>query len=422
MALNSSTGRREASPEQTARAPRTESVLRRVLRLGPFVVAVGVGKVMLDYFPTPSEETYRYLLALACAVAAGALTGLAGLALTRRQERAELLEPALDGGYEQTQEALLRCRVVFEDPELGTLAGWPHFIEEADAGIRPTAIGTAYGLKISLALDPADGRLGFPALASTLWKLRLPDGGWAARTQTRTGRPEVTALVLGALSRCGGDPSRFADAVAAFEEMLDRDHDPVGMTRVYVVSAALAGLVRFAPESPRLPELRRELVAGAIRDPRYGNLLCWADELASGRRRPPVPSVPHTARAVVALSRAARVLEPSGPEEAAVKEGLRWLVRHGSLEPETEQIRRTLPDHHRESLTVRHFTAAWVARALLCDEAEEHGELLRAAVGRGAAEQRDGVWEWANGEHPLWMTYQGVTTLRDHTLRAGRRP
>jgi len=411
---------------------RAFAFVRPLVRLGPFMIALIVGKALLDYLPqTLSGDTARYLVAGCAAIAAGAVVALIAISVRRRaveegrsplsiearQSVAELLEA--------TQDALLGCCTSVNDSALGGLVGWPHFVEEARASVRPTAIGTSYGLKSCFLSDPAGGRPEFVALGETLWRLQLPDKGWAARTQSGLGRPEVTALVLGVLGHLGGDSIRLAEAVASFEQILTAEADPVGMSRTYVVSASLGGLVRVSPTSARLAELRRMLVAGAIRDPQHRNLLCWADQLADGQRSSLVPSIPHTARAIVALSRAARVRDPDGQTESTIKEGISWLIEQGALARQTEQIRRTLHTDRYESLTVRHFTAALAAKALLCPEAagiEGRDAMLIEAVREVWSEQNGGLWQWDNGEHPLWMTYQGLSVLHGYALHTGKAP
>jgi hypothetical protein len=408
------------------------AVLRQLIRLGPFMIAIVVAKALIDYLPESlSGDVARYLTAGSTAIAAGALVAVTASAIQRRTSEEVDSPPSIETGQrtaellETAQRELLTCRASAQDPALGRLTGWPHFVEEARGGVRPTAIGTAYGLKSCLLTDPAGARVEYAALGETLWRLQLPDKGWAARTQSGVGRPEVTALVLGVLGRIGGDVGRLAEAIAAFERILTQAADPIGMSRTYVVSASIGGLVRVCPGSARLAELRRTLVAGATRDADQDNLLCWADLLADGRRSGLVPSIPHTARAIVALSRAARVQDSDGQAESTVKEGIRWLVGQGALARQTEQIRRTLDEHRRESLTVRHFTAAWVARALMCPEAYGvvGGEvMLIEAIREIWSSQNGGVWEWDNGEHPLWMTYQGLSVLHGHALHTARRP
>jgi hypothetical protein len=309
----------------------------------------------------------------------------------------------------------------YADGKLGTLVGWTHFLHESKAGLRPTAIGTAYGIKLALVLDEPDGRLDRAALAETLWKLQLPgDGGWAARTGSGIARPEITALVLGALSQAGGDQVRLASAAAAFEAALAPGADPEGMQRTHVVTAAMRGLMRVRPASRRLAELRRALLAGAVQDPENGNLTCWSNLFETAPQQARVPSVAHTAMAVIALVRAGQVLNDE-QGQPAIGQAVRWLIAQRDLANVTEQIRRFVNDRHSDSLTVKHFTAAWVARALLV--ASPGGQpdadvALTSAVRKVWQAQRDGAWEWDDGDRTLWMMYQGASVMRDYAMRA----
>jgi hypothetical protein len=412
---------------------KASSALRPLLRLGPFVIAVAIGKALLDYLPQSlSGGAARYSLAGCASIASGTTVALVAIGL-RRQRVAGGGSPPSPAGQRQsighlaeaTQAVLLGSRAVVDDPVRGQLVGWPHFIEEARDGVRPTAIGTAYGLKSYLLVDPGDVPSRAAALVETLWRLQLADKGWAARTQSGTGRPEVTALILGVLSVLGSRPDQLAEATSAFEQILTREADPIGMSRTYVVSAALCGLVRAAPSSIRLAELRRALVSGATRDPGNDNLLCWADQLADGKKTGLVPSIPHTARAIVALSRTKPIQGSDGQAESTVKEGIRWLIKQDGLPRQTEQIRRTLPEYRNESLTVRHFSAALVAKALLCPEAAsvvDDDAPLSEAIRQVWSAQHGGVWEWDNGEHPLWMTYQGLAVLHRYALKTSMPP
>jgi hypothetical protein len=100
-------------------------------------------------------------------------------------------------------------------------------------------------------------------------------------------------------------------------------------------------------------------------------------------------------------------------------------VERHDLANQTEHIRRQLAEFRRESLVVKHFTASWVARALMSVEGDRYegsGDLLREAVGLVYQLQRDGVWEWDNKERPVWMTYEGIATLRMRALRTSRLP
>jgi Trypsin-like peptidase domain len=316
----------------------------------------------------------------------------------------------------------LRESVVrFQDPELGPLNGWPHFFEEALAQERPTAIGTAYGLKLTLVLGADDGRLDRSALAETLWKLRRADGGWATRSGPGIGRPEVTWLILGALASAGFDAGRLAEATAKAEAELPPEADPVGMARTNVVCAVIRGLARVRPDSRKLAPLREILLEGAVQDPRHDDLLCWGSRLPVPGVRASVPSAAHTAMAVLTLARADRVLGPTGASRSAIEQASRWLVARRSVVNSIEEIRRTGTGDRHDLTTVCHFTAAWLARAILAastDRIPGADALLDLAVQEVWRSYATGSWEWEEQDRPLWMTYQGACVVRDYAMRA----
>jgi len=312
---------------------------------------------------------------------------------------------------------LLDTVVSFDDPVLGHLTGWPHFFHEASAGYRPTAYGTAYGLKLALVLGNQDGRLNRAALADTLWKLRRPDGGWASRTQGTVGRPEVTALVLGALTTASSDVGRLADASGVFESMIAPEVDPTAMASTFVVSSILRELVRIRPQSPMLTQMRATLLNGAVQDPRHDGLLCWPARLDTSQSK--VPSPAHTALAIVALARARQVSGDDHQSRFVLEQAIRWLTLNRQLENQTEQIRRFVTADHWESLTVNFFTSAWIARALMSVDTNDFpaaDSLLADAINTIARTQSGGTWEWTDGSSPLWMTYQAVSTLQAFAL------
>ncbi|WP_254643151.1 hypothetical protein [Streptomyces sp. BV286] len=327
---------------------------------------------------------------------------------------------------------------VVDDPVRGRLTGWSHSLGESGPG-RPTSVGTAYGLHTMLDLGVPDGRIGTGDLVDTLWRLRLPDGGWSARSQGSQARPEVTALVLGALARAGAPRERLADEVAGCEAGFTQELDRTGRELTHVVTTVLRGLLRAAPGSDALPLLRDALVEGAVTDPRRRHRRCWGYRLAPFHG-PPSPL--HTAQAVVALDRAAHVLGgESGNARAAREDGVRWLLAcpdapHdacldlSNLREEVRRPRTDDPSRH-EVLNVRHFTASWVVRALLTsgarDIAREDGieddwrERLNGAVSAVWAGQTDGIWTWVRDDtselrRPMWMTYQGLSALRAHAM------
>jgi len=328
---------------------------------------------------------------------------------------------------------------VVDDPSRGRLTGWSHSLGESSPP-RPTSVGTAYGLHIMLDFGVPDGRLHTGDLVDTLWRLRLPDGGWSARSQGAEARPEVTALVLGALARAGTSGERLAEEVGRCTAGFTRELDRAGRESTHVVTTVLRGLLRAAPDSAVLPVLREALADGAISDPRRDHLRCW-----SYRLDPPygMPSALHTAQAVVALDRASRVLEE--PEGAGVRsareDGVRWLLactgashqRCPDLRNLREEVRRPRTDDpsRHEVLNVRHFTASWVVRALMTPGAravaaqdgleEAWRERLDGAAAAVWAGQTDGIWSMGRHENselrqPMWMTYQGLSALRAHAV------
>lgn len=326
---------------------------------------------------------------------------------------------------------------VVDEADRGRLTGWSHSLGESSPS-RPTSVGTAYGLQTLLDLGMTDGRLVPGELVDTLWRLRLPGGGWSARSQGAEARPEVTALVLGALARAGVPPERLAREVDRCTTAFTRELDRAGRESTHVVTTVLRGLLRAAPRGGALPPLREALVDGAISDPVRDHLRCWGYRL-DAPYGPPSPL--HTAQAVVALERAARVLGESAGVRAAREDGVRWLLscpdapHHACLDLENlrEEVRRPRPDDpaRHEVLNVRHFTATWIARALLSrgalEVARQDGleetwrELVDGAAAAVRSGQRDGIWSWGRGDstelrHPMWMTYQGLSALRAHAL------
>jgi hypothetical protein len=251
-------------------------------------------------------------------------------------------------------------------------------------------------------------------------------------------RPEVTALVLGALARAGADPQRLAAEAEQCADRFRHEMEPAGLEMTHVVTTVLRGLLRAAPETDALPRLRDALVDGAVTDPARQHRRCWGARLAPLGGRPVAPSPVHTAQAVVALDRTARVLGEDANARATRQDGIRWLLAcpgpaHDGcedLESGHESVRRPHPvDASRhEVLSVRHFSAAWVMRALLTpgarETAAEEGldaawhEMLAGAAASVWRQQSDGIWTWDGDDlaHPLWMTYQGLSVLRAHAV------
>ncbi|MBQ1093820.1 hypothetical protein [Streptomyces sp. B93] len=409
-------------------------------------------------------EAARYLVAGVSGVGTGVAAWLAAALLRARASAASATagphDPAALGTgalapgpgplpevFAAAYETLVAQVSVVDDPDAGRLTGWSHSLGEPgrptpatpDPAVhRPTPVGTAYGLHTMLDLGMPDGRLSTGDLVETLWRLRLPGGGWSARSQGAEARPEVTALVLGALARAGASRELLAAEVDRCTGAFTRQLDRPGRESTHVVTTVLRGLLRAAPDHEIVPRLHEALADGAISDDRRDHLRCWSYRLG-----PPYgpPSPLHTALAVIALDRAARVLGESAAARAAREDGVRWLLacrdapHHSCLDLENlrEEVRRPRTDDpaRHEVLNVRHFTASWVARALLTPGALEAArrdglmpewrERLDGAISAVWAGQTDGIWIWGRGDstelrRPMWMTYQGLSALRAHAV------
>ncbi|MET9830273.1 hypothetical protein ABZ078_13330 [Streptomyces sp. NPDC006385] len=419
--------------------------------LGCVAAGYGVFQFLFSVLPGSIEgSAARYLIAGVSGLGTSVAAWLAAALLRARAAAADpaqglavgpaAMAPGAPGPLPQVFSSAYGTLVdqvsVVDDPECGRLTGWPHSLGEDSP--RPTPVGTAYGLHIMLDLGVPDGRLSTGDLVDTLWRLRLPDGGWSARSQGSEARPEVTALVLGALARAGASGERLAAEVDRCTSGFTRQLDRSGRESTHVVTTVLRGLLRAAPRCEVLPVLREALADGAISDPQRDHRRCWGYRL-DPPHGPPSPL--HTAQAVVALDRAARALGESTGARTAREDGVRWLLTcpeaaHDScadlrnLHEEVRRPRTDEPSRH-EVLNVRHFTASWLARALLSPGAlevaradgleEEWRVRLEGAMAAVWAGQADGIWFWGRGDspdlrRPMWMTYQGLSALRAHAV------
>ncbi|GAA1360740.1 hypothetical protein ACFPK5_05050 [Streptomyces beijiangensis] len=434
---------RPALPARPVPAP--ARLLGWLGRFGAVAAAYAVFQALFGVLPDDlSGSVSRYCISALGGIAVGSVTFLSAALLQARAARNAAVEAVRDapGPLPAVVEAactgLAAELASVEDAGRGRLTGWPHSLGEGDPPVRPTAYGTVYGLLISLELGLPDARLRTSDLVDTLWRLRLDGGGWAARSQGAMARAEVTALVLGALARAGADPVRLAEEAAICETLLTQDRDPSGYDVSFVVTTVIRGLLKAAPSAAALPRLRDALVDGAVVDPERRHLHAWGSRLTAPRGETLAPTAVHTAQAVVALERAAKTLGEDRQARLVREDGIRWLLSCPQEEhtacPDLANkygvVRRRSPldPDQREQLTVRHFGAAWLARALMSTGAREvaaedlHEDVwqrqLAGAVGSVWAQQQDGIWRWADGDldRPLWMTYQGLSVLRRHAL------
>lgn len=289
--------------------------------------------------------------------------------------------------------------------------GWSQYLSD---DVPPTAIGTSYGLRTVIALDLRSSVINCGRIVKSLLVLQKPGGGWAASTQRGIGRPEVTAWVLGAAFRAGLDEQTLTALVQVLENLVKTD-DQIALNRTTVVSSIVTTLADVAPTSPALTELSASLARGASIIGGDGTPVSWGEALQGGAKG----SVPHTARAVVALKKAARVLPRGSHLDSAANAGISWLVAEDrTLANIDEQLRRHVGDGDVDAIFIGHFTSAWTARAIMtAEDPYAHGLALRRALQAVLELQQQGVWKWHDDSKPIWMTYQGINAVREYTLR-----
>lgn len=397
-------------------SPRTSGVsqhraLRTVFTAGPPVAAFTSYGVLIDHLPDDwfAIDGLRYLMALLAAgviwLGLAALRRLPAFAHPLSEEGTAAEAPTVSWPAPSSLSMAAKRKLIDTSrsvPDRSELHGWCQFLDEA---LPPSATGTSYGLRLVLALDLHHPLLDRAMLVRTLMALQCEGGGWAARSQRGIGRPEVTSWALGAVCRAGLDPTEQARLVALLEDITRKDQ--VGLERTTVVSTVVSTLAEVAPASPLLPDLAHCLVASATRS-RDG--AGWGERLVNS----PSPSTAHTARAIVALRRAADVLPNHGDLDDAVGAGLAWLVKSRDPADRSERLRRPV-GANLDTITIDHFTVAWVAKALLaCDNPAP--AMLRDSIETILSRQENGIWRWQE-VRPIWMTYQGLSVVRDYATR-----
>ena len=154
----------------------------------------------------------------------------------------------------------------------------------------------------------------------------------------------------------------------------------------------------------------------------YEDVLLWPEK-AEPYLVNPAPSTAHTARAVRALARL-QAVRPSDRVKEALEQAVAWLLEHGDLSHSSEVIDRPLTGDRQEKVYVRHFTAAWVVKALVSVGIPATHPSVRNAVTQiwnSYSGEAAGLWRWGNGDLPIWMTFDAVDALRLAHLAAPTR-
>jgi hypothetical protein len=284
--------------------------------------------------------------------------------------------------------------------------GWAQDLRaEGQAPKRPTVLSTSYGLRTLLLIE---GHLSadLVEVAEFLQKQASVSTGVASRTQGKAS-PEAAAAVLSVLHQVSGTANYDAelDALAANLDQVER-------SRPYILSMLLETTVQLGHRPVLVEDLASALLA-ARRE--FHSWRLWQQKAEEGLVAP-APSVPHTARAVRALVLALESpLNDTLQTEVtkAIDEAAAWLAEGQSLEGTSELIERSSADGGSSVMYLRHYTAAWVVKALVSAGLSPRHTAVNTALNRVWTDFRPemGLWRWSNGDLPVWMTADSVEAL-----------
>jgi hypothetical protein len=315
--------------------------------------------------------------------------------------------PTLLQTFQNVAETLRGCLVRDAD---GKPVGWPRDLRDLPG--EATASSTAYGVKTMLLLE--DGlALDLVPVAESLREMAFPAGGYAGREQSGP-RPETTAAVLNALRRVAATED-FDAHVGQMEKGLG-DFEKY---RPFILTTMLETSVLLKPDS-RLVETMVDSLLAARRP--YGDVLLWPEK-AEPLLITPSPSVAHTARAVRVLANV-QAIRPSDPVREALEQAVAWLLEQRDLHNAYEVVERPVAGGL-EPVHIRHFTAAWVVKALVSADVPATHPAVSSALAQiwsSYGGETVALWAWDNGDLPIWMTFDAIEALRLASLAVPARP
>jgi hypothetical protein len=305
--------------------------------------------------------------------------------------------PTLLQTFENVARALRDCLARDAD---GKPTGWPRDLRELPGKATPAA--TAYGIRTMLLLEDCLAADLIP-VAESLSKMAAPAGGYAGHEQYKP-RPEATAAVLNALRRIAA-----TDDFDAHIAQMERDLGDFEKFRPFIVTMMLETSLLLKPRTRLV-----ETLVGNLLDARrpYGDRLLWPEK-AEPLLIDPNPSVAHTARAVRVLA-SAQAIQPSSQVQEAMDQAVAWLIDQRALHNAYE-VNERMVDGRPELVHVRHFTAAWVVKALVSAGVPAAHPAVSYAVARvwdSYGGDTAALWAWDNGDLPIWMTFDAVEALR----------
>ena len=315
--------------------------------------------------------------------------------------------PTLLQTFQNVAQALRGCLVKDAD---GRPTGWRPDLRELPG--EATAASTAYGIKTMLLLEDGLAADLMPVTES-LRKMARPDGGFAGHEQAEP-RPEATAAVLNALRRIAATED-FGTHMAQMERGLGHFEK----YRPFILTTMLETSLLIDPGTNLVETLVDSLLAA--RRP-YGDVLLWPEK-AEPLLITPAPSVAHTARAVRVLA-GVRALRPSSQVQEALDQAVAWLIEQRDLHNAYEVTERPVKDGL-ELVHIRHFTAAWVVKALVSAGVPAAHPAVSSAVAQiwdSYGGDAAALWAWDNGDLPIWMTFDAIEALRLANLAVPAQP
>jgi hypothetical protein len=387
---------------------------RWLLGVSPFGAGAATFAGLFTYLPDSlfapdGTQLGRYAIALAGAFAAGF-----GIELTIHSAEAARRIPLAqnDPTYwfriqRQTNQALIETKQPFVHG-----FGWPHYLTTSQPRTgTPTALASAYGIKIAALCGNEPATIEWDPVVSSILSEQVAGGGWAGRTHGLKPRPEITATVVSALAVAGVARAILEPPLSRLQSLCSDKADIALWQRTYLLASSLSDLLTVPSNDSSDSAVSKPLAETLMR----GAIICEQSEVAWGEligAPTPRPSTVHTARALVALHKYRdSERSESFPVDQLVEHGTRWLRKHAHLDYKIEHLNRF---YDSESSTIRHFTAAWVVRALAFSGLDATDPTMNRALQVMMSDFNRGLWRWNEAEAPIWMTYQSLRAL--HSL------
>jgi hypothetical protein len=301
----------------------------------------------------------------------------------------------------------------------GTPLGWPQDLRQLSA--RPPTIGsTAYGLRAMLLLE-GDLAPDMVPVVENLRKMAVKRGIMAEKQTYPPPPPETLAQLPPELIALVTDTFHRVDGMAGYAAQVTamRGLGEFEKSRPFILTTMLEASLRLQG-TDELTSLLVESLLDARRP--YGAQLLWPEK-SEALLIDPAPSLAHTARAVRVLAR----LQRSSSDERlrdAVAQGKTWLLEQREFPISIDAVDRLIGGQVQFDYT-RHFTAAWVVRALISAGVRATHPTVSSAVSQvwdSYAGDTAALWKWPNGDLPVWMTFDAIDALRLASQAVPARP